>query len=103
MKIYRLLYLFCPLMLALPLDAKEDLAPLPPEKEGVFPIHIPDYQGIEQLLLLNNRWVIVVTTNTQEVLDTINQLSKGKFYELVNKWEKSKKTNQINDLDAHPY
>ncbi len=95
MKIYRLLYLFCPLMLALPIDAKEDLAPLPPEKEGAFPIHIPDYQGIEQLLLLNNRWVIVVTTNTQEVLDTINQLSKGKFYELVNKWEKSKKTNHL--------
>src|SRR5438132_466450 len=94
MKIYSLFFICCALI-ASPLHSNDMLDPLPSQKEGAFPIHIPEYSGIEQLLLLSNHWVIVVTTNTKEVLDQINELSSGKFYELVDAWEKSKKTNHL--------
>lgn len=71
----------------------EEYASLPVEKEGIFPIDIPIYTGVEQLLLLSNKWVIVVTTNTKEVLDKINELTDGKFYLLTKKWENASFTN----------
>lgn len=64
-----------------------EYALLPAEKEGLFPIEIPIYKGVDQLLLLSSQWVIVVTTNTKEVLDKINELTDGEFYRLTTKWE----------------
>ncbi len=51
----------------------------PPEWEGKFPVHIPEYDGVEQFQLLSNRWVIVCTTNIDEVLDAIDQKLGGEF------------------------
>jgi hypothetical protein len=63
--------------------------PLPVELQGKFPVSIPQYKDVDQLLLLSNRWVIVVTHNQKEVLNKVNELSQGKFNPLVERWEKS--------------
>lgn len=47
---------------------------LPIELQGQFPIHMPTYQGVEQLLLLSNRWLILVTSNLEEVSREIQTL-----------------------------
>lgn len=49
---------------------------LPSEKNGFFPIQIPIYDGIEQLLLINDKWVIVALTNFEDVSKEIAKLSK---------------------------
>ena len=71
-------------------------APLPPEKEGACPVHMPAYEGVEQLLVLSNRWAIVATTDTEEVLRKIDELSGGEYFKAVADWEKSEKAGRPN-------
>jgi endoglucanase len=73
-----------------------DYSTLPKEMQGQFPIEMPEYNGVEQLLLLSNRWIIVATVNTKEVLDKVNELSDGKFYSYVEEWEKTKDSSKPN-------
>lgn len=47
---------------------------LPADKMGKFPIAMPTYKGVEQLLVLSNRWVIVVTSNLEDVSKEIQKL-----------------------------
>ncbi|MFC1805946.1 glycoside hydrolase family 9 protein [Planctomycetota bacterium] len=70
--------------------------PLPSEKEGGSPIHMPKYEGVEQLLVLSNRWVVVATTNIAEVLQKIDELSDGAYFKAVEDWEKSGKAGRPN-------
>lgn len=72
-----------------------EYSPLPPEKEGQTPIEKPRYEGIEQLLVLSNRWVIVATKNIQEVIEKINELSEGKYLDYVKVWENSIKSGKL--------
>ena len=69
--------------------AAVEYAPLPKSKEGLHPVQMPEYDGVEQLLLLSNQWVIIVTLNIKEVLENVDALSKGEFNKVVDKWEKS--------------
>ena len=73
-----------------------ELAPLPPEKEGACPIHLPTYEGAEQLLVLSSRWVVVATTNIDEVLQKIDELSGGAYFKAVAAWEQSEKAGRPN-------
>lgn len=83
------------------LNAEEDLpgknveySPLPSEKEGRYPIEIPQYDGVEQLMVLSNRWVVVATRNEKDVIAKINDLTKGKYLDYVKVWEASKKAGK---------
>ncbi len=57
-----------------------------PQKNSMD-IILPEYNGVEQLLVLSSKWVIVVTTNTREVLDKINELSEGVYYTNADRFE----------------
>lgn len=58
-----------------PVSNREGIAP---ELQGRYPIHIPTYDGVEQLLVLSNQWVIVAIANLAEVSQNIqNLLNKG--------------------------
>lgn len=70
-------------------QAWEQTGALPAAKQGAFPIHMPKYEGVKQLLLISNKWVIVVTENMEEVFDKINELSKGEFKKACVGWVES--------------
>ncbi|MDH3376305.1 MAG: glycoside hydrolase family 9 protein [Gammaproteobacteria bacterium] len=72
------------------------LAPIPDTLEGMHPIHIPDYDGVEQLLVLSDRWVIVVTNKMQELFKEIDLRSNGKLRQTVELWENSEKEGRPN-------
>jgi endoglucanase len=66
------------------------------ELQGRFPIHMPTYDGVEQLLVLSNRWVIVVTANLEDVSRELQQLAARDpifrdhdFLEAQKTWTKS--------------
>lgn len=62
------------------------------QNQNKYTIHTPEYSGVEQLLLLSSRWVIVVTTNTKEVLEKINELSNGDYFKNLGRWESGLET-----------
>lgn len=59
---------------------------LPEEREGIFPIAQPEYHGIEQILILSDRWIIAAVTDIDEVLQELNTLSSGNFANYVQMW-----------------
>ena len=63
--------------------------PLPPEKEGGFPIEMPKYNGVDQLLVLSNRWVIVATRNVDEVVKMLDVLTDGSYSKNLATFEQS--------------
>ena len=93
--------LLATIMLAAPVAAGEGYEALPAAKEGKFPIHLPTYDGVEQLLLLSNRWVIVATTNVDDVVKQIDKLSGGALRQAVDDWEKSEKAGRPNWTAYH--
>ena len=52
---------------------------LPTEREGIFPVARPSYNGVNQILLLTNKWVIVAVNDTADVLARIDTLSNQQF------------------------
>lgn len=79
---------------------------LSPQLQGSYPIHIPTYEGVEQLLVLSNRWIIVVTSNLDDVSKEIHRLSGVDFLGAQQVWIKSKSnpswdwTLRRNTIDA---
>lgn len=67
---------------------------LPNEFQGQYPIHMPELKGVEQLLVLSDRWVIVVSHKMQELYDEIDKQSNGELDKLVKEWVPSKKTSR---------
>lgn len=61
---------------------------LPSEREGIFPIARPSYAGIDQILVLDNRWVIAAVVDTEEVADRINTLSGGQLFTHSDNWDR---------------
>ncbi|MGB2820236.1 MAG: glycoside hydrolase family 9 protein [Phycisphaerae bacterium] len=78
-----------------------EYASLPAAKEGRFPVHVPRYDGVEQLLVLSSRWVVVVTTDVEEVVRKIDELSGGELMRMVDTWEKSSKAGRPNWTAYH--
>ncbi len=71
-------------------------ADLPASKQGRFPVHVPTCDGVEQLLVLSSRWVVVVTTDVAEVVRKIGDLSGGELMRMVDTWETSSKAGRPN-------
>lgn len=49
----------------------------------------PVYDGVEQVLVLTDRWVIVATSTLPEVIEGIDALSHGQFKRAVDSWDQS--------------
>ncbi len=67
---------------AKPLGGREDvkLFPLPPEMEGQFALHLPQYAGqVKQLLLLDNRRLIIAVYDVPEVVARMDQMAEGQL------------------------
>ncbi|MBE7466948.1 MAG: glycoside hydrolase family 9 protein [Planctomycetes bacterium] len=69
---------------------------LPEASQGKFPIHLAKYEGVDQLILLSAKWLIVVTNNFDEVQKRIDALSGGKYQEAVDLFEKTRDTGRPN-------
>lgn len=70
--------------------------PLSAELQGKFPITEPQYRGVDQLLLLSSRWLIVATRDVEAVVAKADELSGGTLLKAVNDWERSSAANQPN-------
>ncbi len=57
-----------------------------------FDVVEPRYDGVDQLLLLSDRWVIVVTSNIEAVMAEVDRLSDGKFKRSLATWELTRTT-----------
>jgi endoglucanase len=57
-------------------------------------VTVPAYDGVEQVLVLSDRWVIVVTSNIAEVLGEIDALSNGQLKRASEGWEKTKNSEK---------
>lgn len=67
-----------------------------PEFQHAFPIATPTYEGVEQLMVLSDRWIVVVTSTEPEVVNEIDKLSGGKFLPVVNQWKATRDTARPN-------
>lgn len=67
-----------------------------PEFQTNFPISVPVYEGVEQLLVLSDRWLIVATSTEQEVVNEIDKLSGGKMIPAVQLWDATRNTDRPN-------
>lgn len=65
-------------------------APALPEYEGAFPVDQPKYDGVEQVLVLSDRWIIVVLTEMDTLLTEIDTLSHGQLQRATDTWINSK-------------
>jgi endoglucanase len=72
-----------------PAKSPGNASSLPEARQGKFPVHMPRYEGVDQLLLLSSRWIVVVTNNIDEVYRQIDRLSGGKLFEAIRLWEES--------------
>jgi len=72
------------------------VSPIPEELQGTYPIHVPSYDGVEQLLVLSNEWVIVVTSVMDDLFDEIDRQSKGHLSRTVSVWTKSQAQGRPN-------
>lgn len=61
------------------------------ELQGGYPIHVPELQGVEQLLILSDRWVIVVSNKMRELFEEIDTSSAGALTRAVKTWKQSEK------------
>jgi hypothetical protein len=66
------------------------------EFQTAYPISIPTYDGVEQLLVLSDRWLIVATSTEQEVVNEIDKLSGGKMLPAVAQWDATRNTDRPN-------
>lgn len=88
------LIIACSIALVEPLTAKVlsgnpdvPLSGLPEEKQGKFPIQEPIYSGqVKQLLLLNDRWVVLGIYDLPEVAAKLNELSGGRLFQAQQDW-----------------
>lgn len=74
---------------------------LPLDREGLFPVAMPDYSGIDQILVLSNRWVIAAVVDIDDVLSAVDDLSGGEFSAMANRWEASEPAGNDPDWDAY--
>lgn len=74
---------------------KREYSLLPKDKEGIFPIHMPEYDGVDQLIVLSSKWVIVLVNNSEEVVKYVDEKTKGEYSRLFKLWEASGKTGSL--------
>jgi len=84
---------------ATPLGGRGDVEtfPLPPAREGVFPVAMPTYEGqVRQMLLINDRWVILALYDVPEIVDKVDALSEGRLRQAVRDWDASSAAGRPN-------
>ena len=64
-------------------------AEIPASLQGRFPIALTERDGVDEVLVLSDRWIIVVTTNLPEISARIDKLTDGKFGGELKLWEAS--------------
>ena len=67
---------FCLSALLLGLEA-EEFSNLP--KQGNYPISVAEREGVEQVMVLNHRWIALVIDNVPEVRKQLDLLTEGKY------------------------
>lgn len=75
--------------------------PIPEHLQGKFPIGMPEYRGVEQLIVLSDRWVIVVSNRNDELFKEINRLSGGKLKDAADRWAAHLKSGGNPPWDAY--
>lgn len=79
-----------------PVNAWERVDGLPASRQGRFPVMVPKYEGVDQLILFSARHLVLVTHNTAEVFNKVNELSSGKFFTYIREWDECDPTNHPN-------
>lgn len=82
---------------AKPLGGRTDVAlsPLPADREGKFPVAIPEYTGqVKQLHLLNDRWVVLGLYDVPEVFAKMDALSGGQLTKANQEWKAGEEKGQ---------
>jgi hypothetical protein len=74
---------------------------LPAEREGGFPVHMPALAGIDQILVLNNRWVIAAVVDIPEVVGRINTMTNGNYQTQLDRWAISQPAGNSPDWGAY--
>ncbi len=77
---------------ALPSSAPQEVpwSGLPPELEGKFPLQLPQTEGqVRQMLLLNNRWLILAVYDLPELAAELNRLSGGALQAAVERQQQA--------------
>lgn len=80
------------LTLCLPAQCQTAAPASLPEFQTAYPVSIPVYNGVEQLLVLSDRWLVVVTSTEKEVVNEIDKLAGGKMLPAVAQWDATKDT-----------
>jgi len=60
---------------------------LNPHAMGGHPMAQPRYDGVDQLLVLSDRWVILVFNDMHRLKDEINRLSGGELQKHIDDWD----------------
>ena len=64
------------------------LSPLPTEREGRYPLALPTYAGqVKQLILINDRWLVLGLYDVPEVLAKVDALSTGQMAKANSDWK----------------
>lgn len=69
-----------------------------PEFQDAYPIAIPTYNGVEQILVLSDRWIVVVTSTELDVVTEIDKIVGGKMLPAMELWERTRYTSSPNWL-----
>lgn len=73
------------------------LGGLPEAREGRFPVLLPACSGqVKQLLLLNDRWVVVAVYDVPELVAKVDELSEGRLLKAEADWKASEKAGRPN-------
>lgn len=71
------------------------LADLPRESVGKFPIQQPEFRGqVRQLMVLNDRWLILGIYDFPEVVEKMNESSGGELLKAVEDWDEAEKAGR---------
>lgn len=76
-------------------------SPVSKELQGLYPISRPELNGVEEIIILSDSWVIVVTNNMKRLVSEINVLSDGKLNNIVNLWVNSRDKARPNWTARH--
>lgn len=70
---------------------------LPEAREGRFPVRLPACAGqVKQLLLINDRWVVLAVYDVPEVVAKVDELSEGRLLKAVEDWKASEEAGRPN-------
>ncbi|MES9884957.1 MAG: glycoside hydrolase family 9 protein [Sedimenticola sp.] len=76
--------------------AERTYSSIPDQLQGIHPIQVPKLDGVKQLLVLSDRWVIVVSNKMDELFTEIDHASDGELSKSVKLWMKSKGSKRPN-------